>query len=84
MTSKECYDKNPAARAKKKKYDTAYMTSKKGLKKRAELKRIRRKAKKQGKNIAGKDYDHATKRFVSPSVNRGRKEKSRLKGSKRT
>ena len=52
-------------------------------KKRAELKRIRRKAKKNGKNIEGKDYDHAVGGFVSVSTNRGRKEKSRVKGSKR-
>tara|TARA_R100001443_G_scaffold44468_1_gene57411 strand:+ start:13294 stop:13449 length:156 start_codon:yes stop_codon:yes gene_type:complete len=44
-----------------------------GLKKRAELKRIRRKAAKKGLKIKGKDYDHATGRFVKPSVNRGRK-----------
>jgi len=53
------------------------------MKKRAELKRIRRKAKRNGKNIQGKDYDHKTKSFISPSKNRGAKEKSRVKGSKR-
>ncbi len=58
---------------KKLKADVKRSTSRAGLKKRAELKRIRRKAEKEGKDIKGKDYDHATKRFISPSKNRGRK-----------
>ena len=58
---------------KKLKADVKRSTSKAGLKKRAELKRTRTKAKADGKNIKGKDYDHATKKFVSPSKNRGRK-----------
>ncbi len=62
-----------ASYKKKLKADVKRSTSKAGLKKRAELKRIRRKAQKEGKNIAGKDYDHATKRFICPSKNRGRK-----------
>jgi hypothetical protein len=52
--------------------DVKRSTSKAGLKKRAELKRIRNKAKAEGKDIVNKDYDHKTKRFVKPSVNRGR------------
>ncbi len=58
---------------KKLKADVERSTSKEGLSKRAELKRIRRKALKEGKDIKGKDYDHATGRFVKPSKNRGRK-----------
>lgn len=58
---------------KKLKQDVKRSTSKKGLKKRAELKRIRRKAAKKGLKIKGKDYDHAIGRFVKPSTNRGRK-----------
>tara|TARA_R110002124_G_scaffold187533_2_gene354860 strand:+ start:203 stop:463 length:261 start_codon:yes stop_codon:yes gene_type:complete len=58
---------------KKLKADVERSTSKEGLSKRAELKRIRRKAEKEGKDIEGKDYDHATGRFVKPSKNRGRK-----------
>lgn len=58
---------------KKLKADIKRSTSKSGLKKRAELKRIRRKAEKEGKDIKGKDYDHATGKFISPSKNRGRK-----------
>ena len=58
---------------KKLKADVKRSTSKSGLKKRAELKRIRTKAKADGKNIKGKDYDHATGKFICPSKNRGRK-----------
>jgi len=57
---------------KKLKEDVKRSTSKAGLKKRAELKRIRNKAKADGKDIVNKDYDHKTKKFISPSVNRGR------------
>ena len=39
--------------------------------KKAENQRKRRKAKKDGKNIAGKDYDHTKKKFVSIKDNRG-------------
>ena len=58
---------------KKLKADVKRSTSKSGLKKRAELKRIRTKAKADGKNIKRKDFDHATGKFISPSKNRGRK-----------
>ena len=64
--------KGKASYKKKLKQDVKRSTSKQGLKKRAELKRIRNKAKKQGKDIVNKDYDHKTKRFVKPSTNRGR------------
>ena len=40
-------------------------------KKKAENQRKRRKAKKLGKNIRGKDYDHKKKKFVSVKKNRG-------------
>ena len=65
--------KGKASYKKKLKQDVKRSTSKAGLKKRAELKRIRNKAKADGKDIVNKDYDHATKRFVDPSKNRGRK-----------
>tara|TARA_Y100000592_G_scaffold46432_1_gene73731 strand:- start:743 stop:1030 length:288 start_codon:yes stop_codon:yes gene_type:complete len=64
--------KGKSSYKKKLKQDVKRSTSKEGLKKRAELKRIRNKAKKQGKDIVNKDYDHKTKKFVKPSVNRGR------------
>ena len=39
--------------------------------KKAENQRKRRAAKKAGKNLRGKDYDHKTKRFTSIESNRG-------------
>ena len=47
--------------------------------KKAENQRKRRAAKKKGKNIRGKDYDHKTKRFTSVKNNRG----NRGKGTKK-
>ena len=77
------YKKNPKSRAKKAAYDKEYNKKPSAVKKRVEANRARRKAKSAGKKIKGLDYDHATGRFVKPSVNRGRAEKSRLVGSKR-
>ena len=51
--------------------------------KRTELSKRRAKDKANGAKLEGKDYDHAVGRYVDSSTNRGRKEKSRLKGSKR-
>jgi len=65
--------KGKASYKKKLKEDVKRSTSASGLKKRAELKRIRNKAKADGKDIVNKDYDHAVRKFVKPSVNRGRK-----------
>ena len=39
--------------------------------KKAENQRLRRKAKKRGVNLRGKDYDHTKKKFVSVKKNRG-------------
>ena len=47
--------------------------------KKAENQRKRRKAKEQGKDIRGKDYDHKTKKFTSIKNNRG----NRGKGTKK-
>ena len=65
--------KGKSSYKKKLKADIKRSTSRAGLKKRAELKRIRRDALKDGKDIEGKDYDHSTGKFISPSKNRGRK-----------
>ena len=48
-------------------------------KKKAENQRKRRAAKKKGKNLKGKDYDHKTGRFTSIKKNRG----NRGKGTKK-
>lgn len=77
------YRKNSASRKKKAAYDKKFNAKPEQKRKRAELGRKRYADKKAGKNIAGKDYNHATKRYESPSKNRGYAEKSRLKGSKR-
>jgi len=61
---------NKAALAKKKR-DLAYAKTKRRTAMRAENQRLRRAAKKNGKKIDGKDYDHNTKRFVSVKKNRG-------------
>ena len=39
--------------------------------KKAENQRLRRAAKKRGRNLKGLDYDHKTKRFTSVKANRG-------------
>jgi hypothetical protein len=52
-------------------------------KKRKESDRERRKAKRNGTNVEGKDYDHKQGRMIDSSKNRGQAEKSRVKGSKR-
>ena len=45
----------------------------------AENQRLRKAAKKKGKNLKGKDYDHKTKRFTTVKKNRG----NRGKGTKK-
>ena len=55
----------------KKKRDLAYAKTKRRTAMRAENQRLRRAAKKNGKKIDGKDYDHNTKRFISVKKNRG-------------
>lgn len=64
-----------------------FQSSEEQKKKRAERNRNRRKAEREGrvKKGDGKDIHHDSSgaRVEPASVNRGRKEKSRLKGSKR-
>ena len=48
---------------------TAMTARRKAMK--AENQRKRRAAKKKGKNLKGKDYDHKTRRFTSVKNNRG-------------
>ena len=59
------------ARAAKKKRDLAYAKTKRRTKMRAENQRKRRAAKKAGRNINGKDYDHKDGKFKSVRANRG-------------
>ena len=77
------YRDNPKARKKKQAYDAKHQKDPKQVKKRVESQRARRKAKKNGKNVKGKDYDHATRRFVSSKTNRGRVGEGNRKKGKR-
>ena len=61
----------PAAAKRKANRDRRRANRKDRKDKRAENQRLRRAAKKKGKNIAGKDYDHKKKRFVKTKKNRG-------------
>lgn len=67
------YRDDPAARKRKASRDKAVNARPEQKKKRAESNTARRKAKASGKNVKGKDYDHATNKFVSSKTNRGRK-----------
>jgi hypothetical protein len=73
------YDKNPTAKAKKDAYNKEFNTKPEQRAKRSELVQKNRDADKKGVDRTGKDYDHAVKKYVSISTNRGRAEKSRLK-----
>ena len=61
---------SPAAKRRKLARDLAEAKSPRRTRMRAENQRKRRAAKKAGKDIDGKDYDHNTKRFVSVKKNR--------------
>lgn len=67
------YRKSAAGRKKKAAYDKKLNARPEQKAKRAELSRIRYAAKKKGKAIDGLDYDHKSKRFVTPKANRGRR-----------
>lgn len=71
--SAKYYANNPAARKKKQAYDKKLNSKPSQIQKRVESNRARRNAKAAGKNVKGKDYDHAVGRFVSVKKNRGRR-----------
>lgn len=82
--SAKYYRKNPKARKKKAKTDKEINSRPEQKKKRSESGSKRYAAKKAGKDIRNKDYDHATGRFVSSKTNRGRKgEGGRKKGKRK-
>tara|TARA_Y100001938_G_scaffold132010_1_gene189837 strand:+ start:500 stop:733 length:234 start_codon:yes stop_codon:yes gene_type:complete len=62
---------SPTARRAKKARDLAFAKTASRRRKKAENQRKRRAAKKAGKSLRGKDYDHKKKRFVSVKSNRG-------------
>lgn len=59
------------AAAAKKARDLAYAKTPRRRAMKAENQRLRRAAKKNGRNLNGKDYDHNTKKFISVKRNRG-------------
>jgi hypothetical protein len=59
------------AKAAKKARDKKTAMTARRRKMKAENQRKRRAAKKKGKNLKGKDYDHKTKKFTSIKANRG-------------
>jgi hypothetical protein len=62
---------SPEAALAKARRDLRYANSRDREIKRADAQKKRRAAKKDGKNIDGKDYDHNTGRFTSVAHNRG-------------
>jgi hypothetical protein len=70
--STKYYHEHPEARKKKALYDKAINRRPEQIRKREESNLQRAHAKKEGKNIRGKDYDHAVNRFVPSKTNRGR------------
>lgn len=80
-SSADYYKQNPESYAKKLAYDTQTAKDPKNVKKRVELIKKNRQADKNGVNRSGKDYDHATKRYVISSVNRGRTGKGNSPGT---
>ena len=87
--STKYYQTHPEARKKKAKMDKKINERPEQIKKRVEANRARRKAKKAGKNIQGKDASHTKNgiRFKKSSINRGSKSDSsgdrRARGKKK-
>jgi hypothetical protein len=67
------YAANPDAAKRKAQTDAKINRRPEQVKKRVESNGKRREAKAAGKNVAGKDYDHAVGKFVSVKTNRGRR-----------
>ena len=59
------------AKAAKKARDKKTAMTSRRRKMKAENQRLRRAAKKKGKNLKGKDYDHKTRKFTTVKKNRG-------------
>lgn len=70
--SAQYYRDNPEARKKKAQTDKKINSRQEQITKRTEANAKRREAKKAGKDIRGKDFDHAVNKFVSSKTNRGR------------
>ena len=81
--SAKYYRDNPGARKRKAATDKKVNARKEQRKKRSQSNAARRKARKNGQNIKGKDYDHATNSFVKSGTNRGRRGEGGRKRKKR-
>jgi len=81
----EYYKRNPKARKRRLKYQKEFNARPENVKKRVELNKINRRRGTYGNNDK-KDASHLPGRVIMEpqSKNRGRREKSRLKGSKRS
>ena len=73
---------SPAAAKRKAERDLKTAKSPRRMKMKAENAKKRRAAKKAGKSVAGKDYDHTKKKFVSTKSNRSQYGKGTRKGVK--
>ena len=71
--SAKYYRDNPGARKRKGKTDKKVNARPEQRKKRSESNTARARARKNGKNVKGLDYDHATDSFVKSKTNRGRR-----------
>lgn len=80
--SAKYFRKNPKARKKKNAISKKINERPEQRKKRSELVKKNREADKRGVNRKGKDYDHATKSYVSVKKNRGRKGEGNRKKKK--
>jgi hypothetical protein len=73
---------SPEAALAKARRDLRYANSRDREIKRADAQKKRREAKKDGKKIDGKDYDHNTGSFVDSGFNRGGTQKGGIDGTK--
>jgi len=63
---------SPKAKRRKAARDKAFAMTPRRRAMKAENQRLRRKAKKNGKNLKGLDYDHNRKKFVTVKTNRSK------------
>lgn len=81
--STKFYQENEEGRKKRLAYQKKYNATEKEKKRRAENNKARRKMKKQGKNLAGKDVAHTKNGLRVKSVKANRGSKSDMPGDRR-
>lgn len=82
LSSAQYYARNPASEAKKRAAQKIINARPEERAKRSELIQKNREADKKGIDRSGRDYDHATKKYVDSSKNRGRTGKNGTPGTK--